>query len=86
MTDSTQARQRALDVVEAMAPVVPEGGLSPEQRLIDDLGFDSLRLVELTMALEDALGLAPIPQARLADVMTVGAVQDLAAEMKEPES
>ena len=65
-----------------MAPNPPVGGLQPEFRLIDDLGFDSLRLVELTMALEDALELDPIPQARLAGVMTVDAVQDLAAEMK----
>ena len=82
MTDAAQARKRALDVVEAMAPNPPVGGLQPEFRLIDDLGFDSLRLVELTMALEDALELDPIPQARLAGVMTVDAVQDLAAEMK----
>ena len=45
MTDATQARTRALDVVEAMAPSPPVGGLQPELRLIDDLGFDSLRLV-----------------------------------------
>lgn len=82
MTDSTPSRQKALDVVAAMAPAVPTGGLTGELRLIDDLGFDSLRLVELTMALEDALELDPIPQARLAEVMTVGAVQDLAEEMK----
>lgn len=82
MTDAAQARTRALDVVEAMAPNPPAGGLQPELRLIDDLGFDSLRLVELTMALEDALELDPIPQARLAGVMTVRAVQDLAEEMK----
>lgn len=86
MTDATQARTRALDVVEAMAPSPPVGGLQPELRLIDDLGFDSLRLVELTMALEDALELEPIPQSRLAEVMTVGAVQDLAEEMKGPGS
>ena len=65
MTDAAQARKRALDVVEAMAPNPPVGGLQPELRLIDDLGFDSLRLVELTMALEDALELVEAPSAAL---------------------
>lgn len=74
------ARAVAREVIAALAPVMPAEGLSSEQRLIDDLGFDSLRLVELTMALEDALEVEPFPPQRLAEVMTVGAVETLAAE------
>ncbi|SFM78839.1 acyl carrier protein [Marinobacter zhejiangensis] len=36
---------------------VPEADISEGSRLVDDLGADSLDLVELTMALEEAFGL-----------------------------
>ena len=36
--------------------LMPED-VAAEARLIDDLGFDSLRLIELTMTLERAFGL-----------------------------
>lgn len=78
--DADRATEIALDLVTALAPEVPGGSLRHAHRLVDDLGFDSLRLVELTMALEDALGTGPLPQSRLASVTTVGRVVDLARE------
>jgi acyl carrier protein len=40
-------------------------------RLIDDLGFDSVRLIELAMTLERAFGLPPQRPENLAAVSTV---------------
>jgi aconitate hydratase len=57
----------------------PLAVLSPDTRLIDDLGFDSLGLLEIAVAIEAAFGLAPIPNENLLSVSTVGHIQDLVA-------
>lgn len=45
--------------------------VTPEARLIEDLGADSLDAVELNMAIEDAFGVE-IPDTALAELKTVG--------------
>ena len=62
-----------------------ELGVQSEQltfgaRLMDDLGADSLTLVEITMALEDRFSLA-IPDERLETVRTVGDLHEALAEL-----
>jgi acyl carrier protein len=51
---------RLLEAVRgALSPLVPpraRGRIAPAASLIDDLGMDSLKVVELTMRLERALG------------------------------
>ena len=56
----------ALAVPRRMPDDVADGA-----RLIDDLGFDSVRLIELTMALERAFGLPPQRLENLASITTV---------------
>ncbi len=53
--------------------------LTQESRLEEDLGADSLTLVEIGMALEDRFNLA-LPDERLERVRTVGDVYELLAE------
>lgn len=50
---------------------VPEAQLTPDARLQEDLGADSLTLVEITMALEDRFNLS-IPDEEWEKVSTVG--------------
>ncbi|WP_248492040.1 acyl carrier protein [Tsukamurella sp. PLM1] len=66
----------------APQPVPPES-LRGEDRLREDLGFDSVRLIELTVALEDAFGLPPFPSERLAGVLRVRDVVDLISDAPE---
>ena len=54
--------------------------LMPEARLLDDLGADSLTLVELTMALEDRFNLS-IPDERWERVRTIGDLYEVIAEL-----
>lgn len=58
--------------------------VSPEKRLVEDLGLDSLRLIELITAVEDELGVS-IPINRLATVRTVGDVHRLLAAKRDDE-
>jgi acyl carrier protein len=59
---------------------VTEAQLTNDARLEEDLSADSLRLIEINMALEDRFHLS-IPDERLEQVQTVGDVFELVAEM-----
>jgi len=47
--------------------ISPSEPLDPAISLVDDLGLDSVRFIELTLELEDALGLAALPLQRWSD-------------------
>ena len=53
--------------------------VKPEASLVDDLGADSLSLVELVMALEEATGLS-IDDGDMKSLQTVGDVLDYLQE------
>ena len=65
-------RQRVIRLITALAVPrrMPED-VAADARLIDDLGFDSVRLIELTMALERGFGLPPQRPENLATINTV---------------
>ncbi|WP_280276256.1 acyl carrier protein [Nocardia wallacei] len=64
--------QRVRHLVAAMAP--QPGGTGDDRRLVEDLGFDSLRLMELTVVLERAFGLPRYRPEQVAGVLRVGDV------------
>lgn len=66
------------DLIGRMAPD-PPAAITDDQRLIEDLGFDSIRLVELTIALERTFSLPRHDPAQLVDVLRVGDVVELVA-------
>ncbi|GAA1480512.1 hypothetical protein GCM10009624_09520 [Gordonia sinesedis] len=72
---------RVRDIVAAMAPAPPPppGPLPDDARLREDLAFESVRLIELTMVLEQAFSLPPMPPEELAGVLRVGDVIALIA-------
>ncbi|WP_459549745.1 acyl carrier protein [Nocardia sp. X0981] len=72
MTEPSVAA-RVYHVVGAMAPKT-DIAFTDESRLIEDLGFDSLRLMELTVVLERTFGLPGYRPEQLAGVLRVGQV------------
>lgn len=52
---------------------IAQSKITPESNIVDDLGADSLDLVELLMTLEDETG-KTIPDDKVADLKTVGDV------------
>ncbi|HVM26610.1 MAG TPA: acyl carrier protein [Mycobacteriales bacterium] len=64
-------RDKAVEMLEVEAEQVQE-----DKSFVDDLQVDSLSLVELTMDLEDSLGIE-LPEEELADVKTIGAFVDV---------
>jgi acyl carrier protein len=70
-----------LALVTALAPGPAEPDL--HGALIDDLGYTSLRLLELCIAVERAFALPPLGQDALAAVSTVGDLVDLVRTQKD---
>ncbi|WP_433623256.1 acyl carrier protein [Nocardia sp. CA-120079] len=69
----TTTADKVRRIVLAMAPE-PPAELSDEHRLVEDLGFDSLRLMELTVVLERAFELPRYRPEQLVGVRRVDAV------------
>lgn len=73
MTDPTDSVHT---LIRRLAPGDPKA-LADDQRLIEDLGYDSIRLLELTIAIERTFGLPRHAPAELVDVLRVGDVVEL---------
>jgi acyl carrier protein len=69
-------------VAQIVKELSPAGNadVDPDADLIAELGFDSLGLVELLVAIEDALGLSPLDAEGLGDVRSVADLQRVATE------
>ena len=55
---------------------IPLSRITPESEIVNDLGADSLDVVELLMTLEDNTG-KTIPEDKVTDLKTVGDVVNL---------
>jgi len=80
--DSTSPRRSREDVhalVAAMAPR-PPAEVTDDTELIADLAYDSLRLIELSIALERLFELSTLDESSVATVSTVGGVVALVSD------
>ncbi|GAA3734189.1 acyl carrier protein [Salinactinospora qingdaonensis] len=85
MTEGSQSAVEARSEEEVRADVravilelAPEAGNEPpsEARLVEDLGFHSLALLELAFSLEDEFDLEPIDEKTAQSITTIGAVSE----------
>ncbi|MGA8115291.1 MAG: phosphopantetheine-binding protein [Actinocatenispora sp.] len=70
-------------VVGRLAPT-PVASADPDRRLIEDLGYHSLALVELTFLLEELFSLEQTEADRAANIRTVADVAGYIAEVRDP--
>lgn len=56
--------------------MIDENEISADTSFLDDLGADSLDVVELTMALEETFSLPDTPEDELTNIHTVGDLAD----------
>ena len=56
--------------------MIDENEISADSSFVDDLGADSLDVVELTMALEETFSLPDTPEDELTNIHTVGDLAD----------
>lgn len=76
MLTTEEVRARVLEIVSSMSPAGKPVALSSD-RLVEDLGYDSLAIVELSLQIESVLGLTTLAQDDGADVVTVADIEDL---------
>lgn len=72
-----------LDKIAAMLAEqlgIPASKITPESRIVDDLGADSLDVVELLMQLEDQTG-KTIPDDKVSTIKTVGDIVKILEEL-----
>lgn len=72
MTDTTDLRAALADIVQEVAGV-PVDDVQPEKSFVEDLGVDSLSMVEIVVMAEDAFGVR-IPDSEVRSLGTVGAL------------
>jgi acyl carrier protein len=70
--DEAVIREQVEEIVRAMAPA-RGASLLPETRLVEDLGYYSLRLFELSMVVEQRFGIELPPE----ETMVISTVADL---------
>lgn len=56
--------------------MIDENEISADTSFVDDLGADSLDVVELTMAIEETFSLPDTPEDELTNIHTVGDLAD----------
>src|SRR5256885_10916230 len=74
--------QAVIDILSEQLGVARNQITGPS-RIVDDLGADSLTVIEITMALEERFG-ATIPDEQLEGVHTVDELYDVLAEAMYP--
>jgi acyl carrier protein len=77
--DDAEIRARVLAEVLRLAPR-PADAAGPDSDLEDDLGYDSLALVELALALERDFDLPPLSEGDAIEIATVGDLQEIVVQ------
>jgi acyl carrier protein len=79
MSPNSEPAAVVRDLIAEMSPLgVAE--IVPETTLVEDLGFDSLGLVELVVVIEDRLDLPRLDEQALIGIERVGDLERIAAE------
>lgn len=63
--------------------MIDESEVTADTSFLDDLGADSLDVVELTMALEESFSLPETPEDELANIHTVGDLADYVSRVTQ---
>ncbi|WP_433326874.1 acyl carrier protein [Spirillospora sp. CA-294931] len=71
---------RVRDLIGRMSPL-GERAAEPHHDVMNDLGYDSVAVVELALVLESEFDLRPIDDEEAFDVVTVGDVERLVRRM-----
>jgi acyl carrier protein len=75
LIDEESIRKTVRQLILELAPNQSIGELASEQRLVEDLQYHSLALLEMAFTLEDELGLEPIKEDDAQKIKTVGEIE-----------
>jgi acyl carrier protein len=75
-----QQAERVRELVGAMSPLGART-VSSSDRVVDDLGYDSVAILELALALEVEFDLQAIAEDQAVDLLTVGDIEQLVGQL-----
>jgi acyl carrier protein len=76
VSTTEEIRLQVREIAAAMSPL-GKRTVQSSDRLVEDLGYDSLAIVELSLQIESRLGLTALAQDDGADVVTVADIEEL---------
>jgi acyl carrier protein len=80
VSSNEQISTRVCEIIGEMCPTGARE-VSLTDRIADDLGYDSVAVVELALVLESEFDLQPISEEDAIDLVTVGDVAELVGKM-----
>ena len=83
MSEREERSARVRELVGAMSPLGERVARSSD-RVVDDLGYDSVAILELALALEVEFDLQAIEEDQAVDLVTVGDVEEMVHRLAEP--
>lgn len=75
IVDEQSVRTSILQLIQELAPNQSVTAVKPDQRLVEDLEYHSLALMELAFTLEDEFGLDPIDEEAALKIVSAGDVE-----------
>ena len=82
MVDQKEIRAKVRTIIGQVAPT-PKAAPAPTDRLVDDLGYNSLALMDLAVALEKEFALTSLSEDAAASIGTVEDVEDIVVNLIE---
>jgi acyl carrier protein len=80
MSEREEQALRVRELVGAMSPLGSRTA-KPSDRVVDDLGYDSVAILELALALEVEFDLQAIGEEQAVDLVTVGDIEELVGRL-----
>ncbi|SHH24112.1 acyl carrier protein [Jatrophihabitans endophyticus] len=82
MTTTQELTGKVRELIGQMSPL-GETEASSQQRLIEDLGYDSVSFLELALAIESEFDIFAVDEEQAANLVTVGDIETLVVTLSD---
>jgi acyl carrier protein len=80
VSNAQEVSAKVRELIGEMSPLGAQQA-SPEQNLVDDLGYDSVSFLELALAIEAEFDIFAIDEEQAANLVTVGDIEELMVKL-----
>ncbi|HTZ44501.1 MAG TPA: phosphopantetheine-binding protein [Jatrophihabitans sp.] len=80
MSNAQEVSAKVRELIGQMSPLGAQQA-SPEQNLVEDLGYDSVSFLELALAIEAEFDIFAIDEEQAANLVTVGDIEELMVKL-----
>jgi len=80
VSNAQEVSAKVRELIGQMSPLGAQQA-SPEQNLVEDLGYDSVSFLELALAIEAEFDIFAIDEEQAANLVTVGDIEELMVKL-----